>query len=513
MEVEKNLNEVWFGTYKLIANLPKYSRTGNTKGGEIERKRMKEKGTKDNITHKAIRRSEMSYAEAITGKICPNEASNSKEMDEFRGLSYKSEESEKLWLKDCLTGVLKDKYSWVTDGESIQQECGQKLITRYMGGDLVLIQSASGEKTVDAIAKQQDWSLKWFESVQQWSESDVHSRRTIWTQWYGVSLHAWNEKFFRMVSTKIGTFVRADNDTISRRKIQMARILVKTSYPEIPRIPLKVAVDGRIFSIRIKEEDEEVDDDCDERLTNDFAVDDDEDPWSEEKAEEAFSDEENIREVEATTNFERDNPEHEIALNAPNSFGVVADKGKKKGSHWVRKYGMQLNNHVEMSPRIEEGEKSLDEINREYDVCQMAREPTNTIQNGSIIHLVGYSGKSHCEVENGPENYRSPNSNQKKRWAVQARAKKRQTEWDEINNEETGEAQNNIQVVRSTSLQDTKAIQCECEGMESDSSESCEDLGENKGEIKKKKPMKTRKVKRKSEGEKQKTNQRRLRWS
>ncbi|KAL8554574.1 hypothetical protein ACS0TY_002677 [Phlomoides rotata] len=90
-------------------------------------------------------------------------------------------------------------------------------------------------------------------------------------------MHAWNSKFFKLVSTKFGRSIRLDEDTLNRRKLQMARVLIRTSRPEIPKDSFAVSIDGRIFHIRIREEVEDLEDDYDDWTSDEVCVDDEDD--------------------------------------------------------------------------------------------------------------------------------------------------------------------------------------------------------------------------------------------
>ncbi|KAL8473192.1 hypothetical protein ACS0TY_030133 [Phlomoides rotata] len=113
---------------------------------------------------------------------------------------------------------------------------------------------------MDLQVKDLDIIAYWFESFRPWSEGDVDNRRVIWTRWFGVPMHAWNLKFFKLVSTKFGSLIRLDEGTINRRNLQSVRALIRTSRPEIPKEALSVSIDGRIFHIRIREESEDMED-------------------------------------------------------------------------------------------------------------------------------------------------------------------------------------------------------------------------------------------------------------
>ncbi|KAL8476679.1 hypothetical protein ACS0TY_029099 [Phlomoides rotata] len=44
----------------------------------------------------------------------------------------------------------------------------------------------------------------------------------------------------------------------------MARILIRTSYHELPRTPIEVAIDRKIFQIRVRGEVEDLEEDFDD---------------------------------------------------------------------------------------------------------------------------------------------------------------------------------------------------------------------------------------------------------
>lgn len=80
-------------------------------------------------------------------------------------------------------------------------------------------------------------------------------------QWFGVPMYAWNPKFFNLVATRFGEVMKIDEETLNKRNLQSARILISTSFQEISRMVNKVMVDNKIFTIRIKEEEEDLFDD------------------------------------------------------------------------------------------------------------------------------------------------------------------------------------------------------------------------------------------------------------
>lgn len=76
-----------------------------------------------------------------------------------------------------------------------------------------------------------------------------------------MSLHAWNPKFFNLLASTFGTIVKIDDEKLNKTVLQRARILMRTTSPEIHRGPFIVTIDGRQYSIRIHKEDESMVDD------------------------------------------------------------------------------------------------------------------------------------------------------------------------------------------------------------------------------------------------------------
>ncbi|KAL8497316.1 hypothetical protein ACS0TY_020847 [Phlomoides rotata] len=186
-------------------------------------------------------------------------------------MRYESTEEDRNALKRSYVGFLKEDYLWIDVGAKIQEASEGKIRVNYLGGTLVFIQPANYE-----IIKIEDLECItfWFDSIRLWSEDVIDNNRIIWTNWFGVPMHAWNPNFFNLVSCKFGKILRIDEDTLHRRKLQMARILIRTPYHEIPRTPIEVEIDGKIFQIRVREEIKDLEEDFDDWSSEDVIDDD-----------------------------------------------------------------------------------------------------------------------------------------------------------------------------------------------------------------------------------------------
>lgn len=89
----------------------------------------------------------------------------------------------------------------------------------------------------------------------------------------------------------MGEIIKIDEDTLEKICMQSAKILLKTSLPEIPLNPIKVWIDDRMYGIRIKEIDEDWDDCDEEEIDADLFL-------EEASSEEEFFGEESMSELE-----------------------------------------------------------------------------------------------------------------------------------------------------------------------------------------------------------------------
>lgn len=95
-----------------------------------------------------------------------------------------------------------------------------------MGDSLVLLlESVSG--AVGRAAKSHEmWWWGMFKSVKKWSLQCVAVKIRIWLKVLGIPLHVWDGELFKTIRAFLGEFLDFDEDTIGRRRLDLARILV-----------------------------------------------------------------------------------------------------------------------------------------------------------------------------------------------------------------------------------------------------------------------------------------------
>lgn len=246
------LNDLWIGTYKLRANLSKFERDKTAQQKQTGRVE-----SENFIHNQAWRREGTSFVEVMTGRKHENESLEQRNIEKqkqnFVGLCYKSNEELRNYLKHCFTRCLKEEFQWFEIGKLIKELCGDSVNVSHLGGELVLFRSRNQDKL-----KLEDLEgfLEWFEFIRPWSEDDISNMRVVWTKWFGVPLHAWKPKIFNIVATKFGKSLKIDADIESKENLQYARVLLRTPYLKISKKVFPIEIDGKIFYINVREEED-----------------------------------------------------------------------------------------------------------------------------------------------------------------------------------------------------------------------------------------------------------------
>lgn len=155
---------------------------------------------------------------------------------------------------------------WKKKGEKVEVDAvylfqdriiGEGLFTftiMPMSGDMVLIKPANGEVFEEFMKEYEDLMETWFYDVRQWSSALVVKERGAWLRCQGVPLHAWSDNFFEMIAISFGTFVSMDWSSMQKKRLDVARMLIRTSSWEVVNRLIKVQVNGLFYNIRVIEE-------------------------------------------------------------------------------------------------------------------------------------------------------------------------------------------------------------------------------------------------------------------
>ena len=123
-----------------------------------------------------------------------------------------------------------------------------------MGVKMMLMQF-DGRKDLDSVKKNhQLWWDAMFSKVIKWNPQKVAFRRKVWLKVHGIPLHVWDEQLFKNIGAHFGSFVDFDEVTITRKRLDVAKILVTTDRMGMIDETVKLVVMGATHRIWVVEE-------------------------------------------------------------------------------------------------------------------------------------------------------------------------------------------------------------------------------------------------------------------
>jgi hypothetical protein len=126
---------------------------------------------------------------------------------------------------------------------------GVKVTT--MGDNLVMLRPEEHSSFVLSEVEQHLWWILLFKEVVKWTPNLVAKKRRVWLKCYGIPAHVWEEGCFKRLGNCFGEFVDFDEETITMRRLDVARILVSTSRLEWINDSLLLVVMGESFKVQV----------------------------------------------------------------------------------------------------------------------------------------------------------------------------------------------------------------------------------------------------------------------
>jgi hypothetical protein len=123
-----------------------------------------------------------------------------------------------------------------------------------MGSKLVLLEGQEEGEVEALMDDAKEWLDQWFSEIRPWSPDEIDNERTIWLRIYGIPSHAWNDNFFAQVVNPWGTFIKADDGTMKKTTLDVARLMIRTSCQQVVDEFIDVKINGKIFHLRVLED-------------------------------------------------------------------------------------------------------------------------------------------------------------------------------------------------------------------------------------------------------------------
>ncbi|GKV03082.1 hypothetical protein SLEP1_g15450 [Rubroshorea leprosula] len=263
----RQLNQIWIGNHKLKIHPPRFNTEAKT---ALERK-----------PHtNTAGDSKPSYAEVVTGVrsrgeermtnmgskpaqpgITINSGKTTQKWVEKRrelhwtGLEFNPKHEDWEWLVGCYVGTARSVEIVPILQERLYMEGLFSIKLRAMGAKFVLMDCDDKEELKELVESAKDWLGQWFVDVKPWSPQMVANERFVWLKCYGVPLHAWGPEFFISIANLWGNFITLDESTSSKKRFDVARILISTSETNQISKTLTYKINGHFYRIMCKEEE------------------------------------------------------------------------------------------------------------------------------------------------------------------------------------------------------------------------------------------------------------------
>ncbi|MCH85843.1 hypothetical protein A2U01_0006695, partial [Trifolium medium] len=190
------------------------------------------------------------FAQAVRGEGKPGQERECKRVV----LSYEAEKEDMSRLQKSFIGEVEHpgmSYN-IQNAFHSQGYFGVKVTP--LGSNLTLLEGQEEGEVQALMEEAKGWLDQWFKDIRPWTPKDIDLDRNVWLRIYGIPAHAWNDLFFARVTKPWGSFINADDVTMKKISMDVARLLIRTSCQRVVDEFFDVKVNGEIFHLRVIED-------------------------------------------------------------------------------------------------------------------------------------------------------------------------------------------------------------------------------------------------------------------
>jgi len=229
-ELEVKLDNIFINDYKLFVNLPRFARTTRTQ-------QLKQKGSLGGKLNEDLYKPRVetttpprrTYAEATAKGAAPGV--NMRGEAATHTISITPIKDRGYWCKDAWVGRLKKVMAVESIEDRVAWDLGYNICTKFLGDDMILLMGLSEEKAHHIIQTEKNNGSSLFYSLERWRPGCRPHNRVVWLQVWGFPIKVWGADHFRKAASCIGDIIELDDDTEDRRRLDRARLLVRTPLP------------------------------------------------------------------------------------------------------------------------------------------------------------------------------------------------------------------------------------------------------------------------------------------
>jgi len=169
-------------------------------------------------------------------------------------LVYNSRSEDRGWANGGLVATVVSGDSTLSPQQRVEDAGFDNVVVTPMGSDKVFLHCSRGGDMWQVIQEALDFFSMLFSDIHKWTKHDEIYERGAWLRVYGTPIHTWNEVFFKLCVADCGRFIRSDECTVDKARLDFARILISTTFLEVVNVTSEFLVDDCKYSIKLVEE-------------------------------------------------------------------------------------------------------------------------------------------------------------------------------------------------------------------------------------------------------------------
>ncbi|KAH1239023.1 hypothetical protein GmHk_08G023557 [Glycine max] len=238
--LERQLDNLVIGGLKLYVNIPKYERRRECHAQRTVEPKTQTHNRRQGVpTHRQTydhhRVAPTSYAKALLSNTIPEPRQYPGDVGARHAGSQSSlfidiPTGTKSWFSDAWVGRLKTMTSFDKAEDDIIWEIGDNVVPKYLGDDMILVLGLSDSKAEQLANEENMHGTTLFSSLEKWSSNIKIGHRLVWVLCWGIPLEAWDTTSIRKIVAPIGDLVEMDDDVEELRRLNRARVLVRTPW-------------------------------------------------------------------------------------------------------------------------------------------------------------------------------------------------------------------------------------------------------------------------------------------
>ena len=138
--------------------------------------------------------------------------------------------------------------------EEIVWEFGQEVVPKYIGEDMFLLLGLSDTRAEETSVEEVRHGSTPFYMLEKWNPSMKTGQRLIWVQCWGIPMIAWDVEHIKKMVAVIGEPVEVDDDVDELRRLDRARVLVRTAWRPPLQHTINICIADETHQVHIVEE-------------------------------------------------------------------------------------------------------------------------------------------------------------------------------------------------------------------------------------------------------------------